>query len=94
MSIIRVQQCTICSMNIDGSNEYLRHIRQVHGNDHVFCTHCPLCDSKFVFTNLKAFIRHFRKHIFDSSPEKEASPFLVHNPNEIDININPEIEQQ
>jgi len=94
MSLSRVEKCTICFMNVDGTNEYLRHIRQVHGNDRQFGTHCPLCDSKFVFTYLKSFIHHIRKHILCSPPDKEASSSLLPNRDEINININDENQQQ
>jgi hypothetical protein len=81
-------------MNVDGNRGYLRHIRQVHGNDRQLCTQCPICDSKFVFTNLKSFISHFRKHILNSSPAQEAPPSLSFNLDEININSNDDIEQQ
>jgi hypothetical protein len=90
-------------MNVDGVNGYLRHIRQVHGNDRQFGTHCPLCDSKFVFTYLKSFIHHIRKHVLHSSPDKEVSSSLsldhdelssLLNHDEINININDENERQ
>jgi hypothetical protein len=94
MSVDRVQQCTICFMNVDGVNGYLRHIRKVHGNDRLFGTYCPLCDSKFLFTNLKSFIHHFRKHVLHSSSDKETTSSLILNHDEINITSNDENEQQ
>jgi len=103
MSVSVVEKCTICSMNVAGINGHLRHIRQVHGNDRQFGTHRPLCGSKFVFTYLKSFIHHIRKHVLYSSPDKEASSSLLLNHDEsslllnhdeINININDENEQQ
>ncbi|CAF3885805.1 unnamed protein product [Rotaria sp. Silwood1] len=94
MSINRVEKCTICFMTVDGTNGYLRHIRQVHGNDRQFCTHCPLCDPKFIFTYLKSFIYHIRKHISYSSPDKEVSPSLLPSHDEINLKIINENEEQ
>ncbi|CAF2819444.1 unnamed protein product [Rotaria sp. Silwood2] len=94
MSINRVEKCTICFMAVDGTNGYLRHIRQVHGNDRQFCTHCPLCDSKFIFTYLKSFIYHIRKHISYSSPDKEVLPSLLPSHDEMNLEIINENEEQ
>jgi hypothetical protein len=94
MSVDRVQQCTICLINVDGANGYLHHIRKVHGNDRLFCTYCPLCDSKFLFTNLKSFIHHFRKHRLHSSSDKETVSSLILNHDEINIISNDENEPQ
>ncbi|CAF4066283.1 unnamed protein product [Rotaria sp. Silwood1] len=81
-------------MTVDGTNGYLRHIRQVHGNDRQFCTHCPLCDPKFIFTYLKSFIYHIRKHISYSSPDKEVPPSLLPSHDEINLKIINENEEQ
>jgi len=94
MPINQVEKCTICSMNVNGTNEYLRHIRQVHGNDRQLGTNCPLCESKFVFTNLKSFIHHIRKHVLYSSSNTEVSLSLLPDHDEININNNDEYEQQ
>jgi hypothetical protein len=72
MSIDRVQQCTICFMNVDGSNGYLCHIQQVFGNDHLFFASCLLCYPKFILSHFKSFIHHLRKHILHSSPNGEG----------------------
>ncbi|CAF5044646.1 unnamed protein product [Rotaria magnacalcarata] len=78
MSISNLQKCTICLSNVDRTTHgYLRHLRQVHGNDHLFNTSCPLCDSNFIYTNLKSFINHFRKHDFNSSSQDHSSLSLA-----------------
>ncbi|CAF4461008.1 unnamed protein product [Rotaria socialis] len=78
MSISNLQKCTICLSNVDRTTHgYLRHLRQVHGNDHLFNTSCPLCDSNFIYTNLKSFINHFRKHDFNSSGQDHSSLSLA-----------------
>ncbi|CAF3921997.1 unnamed protein product, partial [Rotaria sp. Silwood1] len=86
--------CTFGFLTVDGTNGVLRHIRQIHGNDRLFCTHCPLCDSKFIFTYLKSFIYHIRKHISYSSPDKEVSPSLLPSHDEINLKIINENEEQ
>lgn len=48
-------------MNVNDISGYLRYIRHVHGHDRQFGTHCPLCESKFVFTYLKSLIHHVHK---------------------------------
>ncbi|CAF4215667.1 unnamed protein product, partial [Rotaria magnacalcarata] len=78
MSISNLQKCTICLSNVDRTTHgYLRHLRQVHGNDHLFNISCPLCDSNFIYTNLKSFINHFRKHDFNSSGQDHSSLSLA-----------------
>ncbi|CAF5160956.1 unnamed protein product, partial [Rotaria magnacalcarata] len=88
MSNNRVEKCTICFMSVNGIDGFLRHIRQVNGIDRQFGSHCSLCDSKFVFTYLKSFIHHIRKHVSYSSPDKEAPSSLLPNVDDININTN------
>jgi hypothetical protein len=94
MSVSCIQQCTICLVNVDGNNGYIRHIRQVHGNDRQFATCCPLCHSKFVFTNLKSFISHFRKHMLDCSFNEEALSSACTTHDIVNLNINDDVEEQ
>ncbi|CAF3880552.1 unnamed protein product [Rotaria sp. Silwood2] len=93
MSLSCIQQCTICFVNLDGNNGYIRHIRQVHGNDRQFATFCSLCHSKFVFTNLKSFISHFRKHMLDFSFNEEALSSLCTTHDTVNLNIHDDIEE-
>ncbi|CAF4139050.1 unnamed protein product, partial [Adineta steineri] len=88
MSINSVQQCSICFVNVNGNNGYIRHIRQVHVNDRQFGTPCPLCHSKFVFTNLKSFINHFRKHMLHDPFNEEPAPDLCVNHDAIYLDTN------
>ncbi len=94
MSVSCVQQCSICLVNVDGNNGYIRHIRQVHVNDRQFGTLCPLCHSKFVFTNLRSFISHFRKHMLDSSFSEVPVPDLCVSHDTVNLDINDDVEDQ
>ncbi|CAF3873487.1 unnamed protein product, partial [Rotaria sp. Silwood1] len=94
MSINCVQQCSICFVNVNGNNGYIRHIRQVHVNDRQFGTPCALCDSKFVFTNLKSFISHFRKHMLHSLFDEVPTPDLCVNHDIINSDVNDDFEEQ
>jgi hypothetical protein len=64
MFIHSVQEFTVSSMDIHGTNAYLRHIRKVHENDDRYGMTCPLCDSKFIYTDVKSVIHHLRKHTY------------------------------
>lgn len=94
MPINQVQQCTICFISINGTNQYLRHLRQVHGNDRLFSTQCPLCGSKTNFTNLKSFIHHFRKHKINHFDDKTISANSIHEHSEAEICVNDEQKQR
>lgn len=64
-------RCTLCSIDTRDANEYIRHVRKVHGNDRFFGTDCPLCDSKFVYSNIKSFIHHLRTHSSENTSTEE-----------------------
>lgn len=85
MSISGLRKCTICLKSVDGINGYIRHLRQVHGNDHLFGTICPLCDTNFIFTNLRSFINHFRKHDFSCSDEERLLLPLLPSSNDLNL---------
>ncbi|CAF3026172.1 unnamed protein product [Rotaria sp. Silwood2] len=92
MSISRVKQCTICPIRVDGEAGYLRHMRQVHGNDRLFGTNCPLCDSYFIFTNLKSFMNHLRNHHLGRSSQEMPPLSLLLDCNDFNLNNYGEIE--
>ena len=93
MSVNNIQRCTICFINIDGTNQYLRHLRYVHGNDRLFSTQYPSCDSKITFTNLKSFIHHFRKHKLNYQDDKMVSDNLLLAHGKAEINIHEKQKQ-
>ncbi|CAF1953676.1 unnamed protein product [Rotaria magnacalcarata] len=90
----RVHDCTICFSSVDGNKEYLRHIRQVHGNDRLFSTHCPLCDSSFIFTYSKSFLHHFRKHLSHPLADQEEPPLLFSNDDQMKVDNCNEFEHE
>lgn len=93
MSLNNVQECTICLIKIGGTNQYLRHLRHVHGNDRLFSIQCPSCNSKTTFTNFKSFIHHFRKHQLNHVVDKMASTSLLLDHDKVELDINDEQKQ-
>ncbi|CAF1077645.1 unnamed protein product [Adineta steineri] len=88
MSINSVHPCSICFINVNENNGYIRHIRQVHVNDHQFGTPCPVCHSKFFLTNLKSFITHFCKHMLHYLFDEVSAPDLYVNHDAINLDTN------
>jgi hypothetical protein len=82
MSFHRKQQCTICLIDLFGHNEYVRHIRKVHGNDSSIATECPMCNSKFIYTNVKSFIHLLREHRALRVDALDSSPYPPMHQNE------------